>query len=105
MLVSFFFSTFGTRLLLPSFTHRAFPPSPPPCWKSYFASIFRVVAETSNSPCTRTAEELSVVTAREAMHAADTDRNGVLSWTEFKAWYDTGSDHAVASAKAQEGKT
>jgi hypothetical protein len=28
------------------------------------------------------------------MRAADTDRNGVLSWAEFKAWYDNGASEA-----------
>ena len=58
---------------------------------SYFNSIFRMTAATTGGMvCGRPVEELARATAEDAIRAADLDRNGVLSWSEFRIWYRAG---------------
>jgi len=54
---------------------------------AYFSAVFRV---TGTAHLGVTPAELAEVTAEQAFEEADQDRNGNLSFDEFKAWFSQG---------------
>jgi Ca2+-binding EF-hand superfamily protein len=63
---------------------------------AYLTGVFKLVFESSGANAVATSpEELAEATALQCFEEADTDRDGFLSFEEYRDWYSSGADADV----------
>jgi Ca2+-binding EF-hand superfamily protein len=73
---------------------------------TYLRSVFRVMQALEPESFTRlglSPDEIAAATAEKCFEDADTNKDGSLSFEEFKAWYSVGSSPAAPARSASTG--